>query len=207
MPKGKKEFYEGYPRPKKEKRQDKTDTSTINAQTPRRNIIADLLMRGDYSYREMREIVMAKLDMKTYSLRTVKLDVDAVRKEWKDNRLQDMDIAMGESLRRLARVERNAWNSWELSTKEYDKKKTKQKGIPKQQGSSQQEVGAVITEIEQSKESVRAIGDPRFLDIVMKVNAERNKLLGIYAPEKKDLKLNTFADWLMETGKNDKQQG
>ena len=52
------------------------------AQIVRLDIIAGLYKRG-YSYREIREEVMARLDLESYSLRTVHKDVNTLLEEWR----------------------------------------------------------------------------------------------------------------------------
>ena len=58
-----------------------------NAKLLRMDILSGLYKRG-YSYREMRAEVMARLDLKSYSLETVKKDIDSLLAEWRETRIE-----------------------------------------------------------------------------------------------------------------------
>ena len=59
----------------------------------------------------------------------------------------------------------------------------------------------ITVSMEQQTKDVVSTGDPRYLDIIHKALIERRKLLGLYAPEKKDISGGmSFSALLMETG-------
>ena len=59
----------------------------------------------------------------------------------------------------------------------------------------------VTVKVEQQKEEIICYGDPRYLDIIHKLLIERRKLLGLYAPEKREISGNvSFEQLLMQTG-------
>lgn len=167
------------------------------AQIVRLDIISELYKRG-YSYRDIRDEVMARLDLPSYSLRTVSKDVNKLLEEWRETRIDNTDLALQLELERLDSIVKEAWAAWEKSKTDYERKKAKQQGIP---GSSDGENEIITVKLEQQKEEVICYGDPRYLDIIHKALIERRKLLGLYAPEKKDISGGiSFEALLMETG-------
>lgn len=171
------------------------------AQIVRLDIIAGLYKRG-YSYREIREEVMSRLDLQSYSLRTVHKDVQALLTEWRETRIENFDHAVQLELERLDEIIKEAWAAWDKSKNDYEKKKAKQLGIPNGGDDDGEGAGGVITvKMEQQREEVVCYGDPRYLEIVHKALTERRKLLGLYSPEKKEVSGDlTFTNLLMQTG-------
>lgn len=168
------------------------------AQIVRLDIIAQLYKRG-YSYREIREEVMARLDLQAYSLQTVHKDVNRLLAEWRETRIDNTDLAVQLELERIDEVIKEAWAAWEKSKTDYERKKAKQQGIPG--GDAESGEGGVVTvKMEQQKEEVICYGDPRYLEVIHKNLVERRKLLGLYSPEKKEITGDlSFASLLMET--------
>jgi hypothetical protein len=170
--------------------------------TARLEIVARMYKRG-YSYADIQREVRAQLGMdKGYSLRTVHKDVHTLLNEWRDMRVEDVDDAIQVELARLKELEKEAWQEWDKSKQDYEKKRAKQHRVPVitgegDEGSKKNE----IVKMEQQREEVICYGDPRYLDIVHKCGIERRKILGLYAPEKKDISGEmSFANFLMETG-------
>lgn len=154
----------------------------------RMDIIAPLFKRG-WSYREIREEVMKRLGLATYSLRTVKLDVDALLKEWRETRIADMDLSVQLELQRIDDLIKEAWEAWEKSKEDYEKQRGSQDAVPVPsdgEGGNVEE-SILVTHLKQSRENIRSCGDPRYLELINKLLIERRKLLGLYAPEKKDV--------------------
>lgn len=165
------------------------------AQIVRLDIISELYKRG-YSYREIRDEVMARLDLSSYSLRTVSKDVNKLLEEWRETRIENTDLALQLELERLDAIVKEAWAAWEKSKTDYERKKAKQQGVPGDKDSD-----IVTVKLEQQKEEIICYGDARYLEIIHKALIERRKLLGLYAPEKKELSGGlTFEALLMETG-------
>ena len=97
----------------------------------RMDILSTLYKRG-YSYREMRSEVMARLNLQSYSLETVKKDIDALLEEWRATRIEDLDLALQLELERIDTLVKEAWAAWEKSKEDYKRKKMKQQGVPGQ---------------------------------------------------------------------------
>lgn len=153
----------------------------------RRVIVAELYRHG-YSYREIREEVMNRLGIAKYSLKTVHDDIKALLAEWREMRQLDIDELQQLELQRIEETIKEAWAAWEKSKTDYDKKRSKQFGVPAAKGEGGNGDNSIeTTALEQSKEEVVQSGDVRYLDIIHKVSVERRKILGLYAPVKREI--------------------
>ena len=95
-------------------------------------------------------------------------DLARIRQAWRESAIRDFDAARDLELERLNRIEREAWAGWQRSQ------------LPNQSATVDGEAGS-----QKAKRTVRhQYGDPRFLDIVLRCNEARRKLLGIDAPTK-----------------------
>jgi hypothetical protein len=66
----------------------------------RHEIVAKLYKRG-YSIRKIRDEVMRRLDLPTYSLQTVHKDVRTLLDEWRESRRDALDDALELELQRI----------------------------------------------------------------------------------------------------------
>lgn len=71
-----------------------------NIRLLRMDIVARLYKRG-YTYREIRDEVMKRLNLPTYGLGTLVKDVQALLKEWQESRIEEMDQALALELQRI----------------------------------------------------------------------------------------------------------
>lgn len=170
----------------------------------RMDILSTLYKRG-YSYREMRSEVMARLDLQSYSLETLKKDIDSLLEEWRETRIEDLDLALQLELERIDNLVKEAWEAWEKSKENYKRVKNAQKGIPgtpEEDDNGNMKPSEIITvEMKQNSEEVVCYGDPRYLEVINRLLMERRKLLGLYSPEKMDLSGDmSFYAMLMKTG-------
>lgn len=108
------------------------------------------------------------------SRQQVSSDIKAMRKAWTDEVKQRGDDIIGRDLMVIEQLEREAWEAWEKSKKEQVKKSTRK---------NSDGGGGEYTTMTAS--TLSSYGDPRFLAEIRSLIAERAKLLGIYAPEKK----------------------
>ena len=154
--------------------------------TLRQNIVAELYRHG-YTYREMRDEVMRRLDLERYSLQTVHRDVQAILAEWRQMRNLNIDELQQLELQRIDEVMKEAWAAWEKSKTDYEKKRSKQYGKPAENIFGGGEGSIETTGLEQSKEEMVMCGDVRYLELINKLSVERRKILGLYAPEKRAL--------------------
>lgn len=165
----------------------------------RLEIVAKLYQRG-YSIRKIRDEVMRRLDLPTYSLQTVHKDVRTLLDEWRESRLDDLDDALELELQRIDDTVRELWEQWEKSKTDYSKTESKQKGSPSRDKDTGQTTIRTF-QTERKETEVVSLGNPAYISEIRQQLAERRKLLGLYAPEKKDVQGGiSFASFLMESG-------
>lgn len=183
------------------------------AQTKRRNqiqqgrleIVAKLYKRG-YSYRQIQAEVMKRLALPTYSLKTVNRDIHFLLDEWRENRLEDMDKALQLELERIDDTVRELWEQWEKSKEDYTRTTNTRKGTPKRdEQTGQQSINTYGVETKAT--NVVGLGNSSYIAEIRAQLAERRKLLGLYAPEKKDISGEmSFASFLVESGMLDEAE-
>ena len=165
----------------------------------RLEIVAQLYKRG-YSVRKIRDEVMRRLDLPTYSLQTVHKDVRTLLDEWRESRLDDLDDALELELQRIDDTVRELWEQWEKSKTDSSKTESKQKGSPSRDKDTGQTTIRTF-QTERKETEVVSLGNPAYISEIRQQLAERRKLLGLYAPEKKDVQGGiSFASFLMESG-------
>ena len=159
-------------------------------------IVAELYKKG-YSCRQISEEVMKRLDLASYSTSVVHRDIQVLLKEWRSGRLEDMDDAIQLELERIDDTVRELWGQWERSKEAQIEVYKSKRGRPS--GGGLQTVEA--TETEKTK---AGLGDVTYIAEIRKQLMERRKLLGLYAPEKKDISGGvSFASFLIESGQID----
>jgi DNA-binding transcriptional regulator YhcF (GntR family) len=146
-----------------------------------RKRVSELLLMGETSARQ----IAAKIGL---SASTVRRDLQALRAEWRIERLQDQDEWVARQIQELSLTIRSAWEGWARSQEPTKKQSMRSKGFTKKPGSKQG--GRVqirpedILEFEQVNRSQTSSGDPRFLEIVERCLAARARLLGMNQPVK-----------------------
>lgn len=165
-------------------------------------IVAELYKKG-YSIRAIRAEVISRLALPSYSVATVHSDIKSLLKEWREGRLDDMDDALQLELTRIDDTVRELWGQWEKSKEDYTKTQRKRKGAParntNQDGNN--EGGIRTFSIEEHTQEVIGLGNPAYISEIRQQLSERRKLLGLYAPEKKDIQGGmSFSAFLMESG-------
>lgn len=165
----------------------------------RLEIVAQLYKRG-YSIRKIQSEVVKRLELKTYSLATVHKDIQTLLDEWRENRIEDMDAALQLELERIDDTVRELWEQWEKSKTDYTKTARKQKGSPTRDNQTGQ-TSLRTYQTERTETEVIRLGDPSYISEIRQQLAERRKLLGLYAPEKKDISGGvSFTSFLIESG-------
>lgn len=166
-------------------------------------IVAQLYKRG-YTVRAIREEVMRRLDLSTYSVSTAHRDISSLLKEWRESRLEDMDDALQLELTRIDDTVRELWEQWEKSKEDYTKTQRKRKGAPARNANQDNNSGdgSIRTfSVEEHTQQVIGLGNPAYISEIRQQLAERRKLLGLYAPEKRDIQGGmSFSAFLMESG-------
>lgn len=152
----------------------------------RMEIVASLYKRG-HSYRDIRSEVMKRLNLETYSTKTVHSDVHTLLNEWRENRLDNVDFALQLELERIDETVKELWEQWEKSKSDYTKTSSKRKGAPTDSSGALRTVQKEETETE-----VIRLGDTSFISEIRQQLMERRKLLGLYAPEQKELTVTEY---------------
>lgn len=176
----------------------------------RLEIVAQFYKRG-YSIRAIRTEVMRRLGLATYSTQTVHKDVQTLLKEWRESRLEDMDDALQLELTRIDDTVRELWEQWEKSKEDYTKTQRKRKGTPNYNGednnNEERNSGIRTFSVEEKTQQVIMLGNPAYIAEIRQQLAERRKLLGLYAPEKRDIQGGmSFSAFLMESGMIDEAE-
>lgn len=141
----------------------------------RLNIIAPLYRKG-WTEREITAEIRKRLDRPSYN--QAHADIQRLLKEWREERLEDTEEKITSEVARLKLVIREAWSAWERSKENSRQKSSTQYGIPRTNEQGQTLSMATIKAVMHDAE-VRGIGDPRYLDIVLKAEQQICKLLGL----------------------------
>lgn len=175
----------------------------------RRSIVASCYRRG-MTITQTCEVVMKELGLeKPPSRKAVFNDRHALIAEWRSERVEDMDHLLQLELSRIDDIIIELWAAWEKSKEDYKATFKKQKGsLPAGVGKDRRKVDQAFaaaiqtTDVERGEKDVINFGDPRYLAEIRMQLAERRKLLGLYAPEKKELTGKDGSD-LIPTAKYD----
>lgn len=151
---------------------------TVEQREADKAFCAELFVKG-YTYRQIADrLNEANRDNGleyTVTYKTVFNDINAILADWKKQQFTDIDKYMQLELKKLDRIEVELWAAWENS--KGSKRKTKIKG-----GSINDSIASGGELAERSLETTN--GDPRYLDLLLKVQERRAKLLGYNAPVK-----------------------
>lgn len=157
----------------------------------RLEIVGKMYKRG-YNYRQIRSEVIARLNLDSYSLRTVANDIKTLLAEWRKNRIADVDEAVQLELECIKESVAELWEQWEKS-KEDSVKRQRKKRVPK--GA---EGGASQAYEERSESDNVGLGNPAYIAEIRQQLIERRKLLGLYSPEKTVVRNETMPMTLEE---------
>ena len=136
------------------------------------------LWRRNWTLQEIRQEVMKRLELPTYSLSTCHTDVKRLIKEWQSCRMKDTEAKITGELARLDLVIREAWEAWEKSKEDYHKKTQSQEGLPNKDSQGVL-VGINTVKAMMYDSEERGFGEPRYLAIVLKAMEQRCKLMGL----------------------------
>ena len=167
------------------------------AKIARLEIVSQMFLR-QHTVRQIRAEVMKRLDLKTYSTATVQNDIKTILEELQQQRLDNAEYALQLELERIDETCRELWAQWEKSKEDYVRTMKKRKGIP----SFGDEGGKTkTTAIETRESNVQGLGNVAYISEIRQQLQERRKLLGLYAPEKKEVSGElSFANMLVESG-------
>jgi len=126
----------------------------------RREAVADLYIQGWTQSQIAKQLAVSQSN--------VCKDIKAIQNRWRESSIRDFDVLRERELKKLDRLEVEAWNAWQRS------QKPAQEATISTDGSTQKTV----------KKVAEQTGDPRFLDQISKCIASRRALLGLDAPTK-----------------------
>lgn len=99
---------------------------------------------------------------------TISRDLEHVQTAWRESSIRDFDAQRDLEIARLNQIEKEAWAAWERS-----------------QQPAQTAVVSGAAGSQTAKRTLRhQCGNPRFLELALRCNEERRKLLGLDAPLK-----------------------
>ena len=151
--------------------------------TARLDIISELYKRG-YSLRKITEEVKRRLNIPKLAVSTTYNDVQTLLKEWRESRIENIDQALQLELERIDDTTAELWEQWDKSKEEAQKTTTTRSGRIKGKGGSGIETDAVS----ESRTNVGGLGNPSYIAEIRQQLIERRKLLGLYAPEARQVK-------------------
>lgn len=192
---------------------------TRQAKEARLVVVGELYRKG-YSFRDIRAEII-KRDLKdSYSLSTVKSDVDSLLAEWRKQRVDDVNHQIQLELSAIDDQLKELWIAWDRSKADQKLKSKKQTGIaaktkgdkvvtPSGDLKDQEEKDTIrTTAIEQTEKEEINFGDVRYQDMINKLRMERRKLLGLYAVDKSELTLTgsvSIDKWLEDNSDDDEE--
>ena len=136
------------------------------------------------SVRRVRDALTQLADPIEVGKSTVARDIDAIRREWKDARLDNMDEYVGEELEKLRLMEERAWHGMNAALRGSEEVTTKTRVIPIRSADGDLEMREIT-----DRQVVHREGklDPRILRNLVEIQDRRAKLLGLDAPKGIDL--------------------
>lgn len=149
----------------------------------RLEIVSELYKRG-YSLRKITEEVKRRLNIPKLAVSTTYNDVQTLLKEWRESRIANIDQALQLELERIDDTTAELWEQWDKSKTETQKTTTTRSGRIKGKGNAGIETDAVS----ESRTKVGGLGNPAYIAEIRQQLIERRKLLGLYAPEARQVK-------------------
>ncbi|MDH6308099.1 hypothetical protein M2451_002618 [Dysgonomonas sp. PFB1-18] len=161
----------------------------------RLEIVAELYKRGK-SIRQIAKEVKVRLNLdKMPSTQTIFADTQLLLKEWREYRITNTDELVQLELERIDDAIVELWDAWNKSKQDYQASNRKQKAQIEKAGKEKGEDGepkgkdGKVTPyyLEEGKKEVRKYGDVSYISEIRQQLQERRKLLGLYAPDKREL--------------------
>ncbi len=149
----------------------------------RLEIVSELYKRG-YSLRKITAEVKRRLNIPKLAVSTTYNDVQTLLKEWRESRIENIDQALQLELERIDDTTAELWEQWDKSKTETQKTTTTRSGRIKGKGNAGIETDAVS----ESRTKVGGLGNPAYIAEIRQQLIERRKLLGLYAPEARQVK-------------------
>lgn len=143
--------------------------------------VSDLLAKG-FNNQQIIETVNKKYDL-DWKLRHVNVMKELLHKLWRCEIAHTMNDQIAREVATIDTQLKEAWSAWEFSKKGIQRKKSRNE---KKSGDESLEGSYDLTEVI-TEEDITA-GDVKYLQHINELGKEKRKLLGLYAPEKKEMK-------------------
>jgi hypothetical protein len=126
-------------------------------------------------------VELAKMRSYTLSESQVYADINKLRSKWRQEALAERTTAMGEILRSLRRQEEELWEAWEKSKNGISKQTLSREtpAVKKGKDAVAKETKSATTE--------SSHGDSTYMRLILDIQQERARLLGLYAPIKQEV--------------------
>lgn len=134
----------------------------------RRQLVAARYLRGEYQSQIAQDLGLTQAQ--------ISYDLTAIRAEWLKSSIRDFDALKSEQLAKIDQIEIESWQAWERS------KAVREITVTEATEGARPGRKAVMRKEAQ-------VGDPRFLERILKCVEQRCQLLGLNAPQKVDLRL------------------
>ena len=128
-----------------------------------RTVIAELYLKG-WSQAKIGEFLELNQSQ-------ISREISKIKAAWKAEATRDYDLCIDEQLRRLSMIESESWQAWERS------QAAKEQSLSEKMAEAASG-GDAKTKIQRRTET--RIGDPKFLETLLKCHQERSKLLDLY---------------------------
>lgn len=114
---------------------------------------------------------------------TIKKDLDEIRKQWREKYVASFEQKVSEELAKIDALEHEAYLAWERSKEKSIKKFRQVKQVELDMDGSG-DVVLPADEVIEREMVEQPVGDPQFLNVVMRCVDRRCQLLGLDAPKK-----------------------
>lgn len=139
--------------------------------------VAELVARGR-THTEITEIINRDRPPEYRVTRQqISYDVKRIMDGWRQSASEDADVWRGRLIGQLAAVQREAWDAWERSKQPKERTVTKRAERPGGEDAGPLVIGSAESHREQQ------IGNPSYLDVVVRCSERMAKLLGLDARE------------------------
>jgi hypothetical protein len=147
-----------------------------------RRRIADLLLQG-LTHMEIRDVIEYETGI-SLSRRTITNDVAAIRKDWQEQQRQSVAAWVNQELARCDSTESDLWRSWRASCGDQEQETIEKvaRYLKTQDGEEDDEYKLRVQRVTSIIKKSGGVGDPRFMTLIINVQQERRRLLGLYAP-------------------------
>lgn len=143
--------------------------------------VSDLLAKG-FNNQQIIETVNNKYGLE-WKMRHVNVVKELLHKLWRCEIAHTMNDQIAREIATIDTQLKEAWSAWEFSKKGITRKKTRNE---KKEGDNAIEGTYELTEIIAEEDT--SAGDVKYLQHINELGKEKRKLLGLYAPEKKEMK-------------------